>query len=64
MRSAVTACATLRHSSHKYNIHVTTLYRRVNGIVAMGSRPGPTPALSSMEDRLAHYRRTGFNCLV
>ena len=58
MRSAVTACAngtTLRHSACKYNVPVTTLYRRVNGIVAMGSRPGPTPVLSSMEDRLAHY---------
>ena len=58
MRSAVTACAngaTLRHSARKYNVPVTTLYRRVNGIVAMGSRPGPAPVLSSMEDRLAHY---------
>ena len=58
MRSAVTACAngaTLRDSARKYNIPVTTLYRRVNGIVAMGSRPGPAPILSSMEDRLAHY---------
>ena len=58
MRSAVIACAngaTLRDSARKYNVPVTTLYRRVNGMVAMGSRPGPAPVLSSMEDRLAHY---------
>ena len=58
MRSAVTACAngtTLRDSARKYNVPVTTLHRRVNGIVAMGSRPGPAPVLSSMEDRLAQY---------
>ena len=36
-------------------VPVITLYRRVNGIVAMGSRPGPAPVLSLMEDRLAHY---------
>ena len=58
MHSAVIACgngATLRDSAHKYNVPVTTLYRRVNGIVAVGSRPGPSPVLSLMEDRLAHY---------
>ena len=58
MHSAVTACAngtTLRDSARKYNVPVTTLHRRVNGIVAMGSRPGPAPVLSSMEDRLAQY---------
>ena len=55
MRSAVTACAngaTLRHSARKYNVPVTTLYRRVNGIVAMGSRPGPAPVLSSVAGTL------------
>ena len=58
MHSAVTACAksaTLRDFAHKYNVPMTTLHRRVNEIVAMGSRPGPAPALSSMEDRLAQY---------
>ena len=58
MCSAVIACgsgATLRDSTRKYNVPLTTLYKRVNGMVAMGSRPSPAPVLSSMEDRLAHY---------
>ena len=58
MRSVVIACAngaTLRESARKYKVPVTTLYKRVNGMVAMGSRPGPAPVLSSIEYWLAHY---------
>ena len=49
MLSAVTA------SAGKYNAPLTSLYRKVNGIVKMGCRPGPSPILSSAEDRLAQY---------
>ena len=58
MSSALTACtngASLRDSARKFNVPVTSLHRRVNGAVAMGSRPGPEPVLSSMEGRLAGY---------
>ena len=58
MRSAVLACAhgaTLRDSACKYNIPVATLYRRVRGLVGIGSKPGPDPILSSAEERLANY---------
>ena len=39
----------LRASACKYNIPVATLYRRVHvsGVIAMGSRPGLDPVLSS-----------------
>ena len=58
MLSAVVACAngaSLRDSARKYNIPVATLYRRVSGVIAMESRPGLDPVLSSGEDRLANY---------
>ena len=54
----VAACAegaSIRESARKYNVPVTTLYRRVKGLVEMGSRPGPDPVLSSAEDRLSSY---------
>ena len=49
MRSAVAACAegaSIRESARKHNVPVTTLYRRVKGLVEMGSRPGLDPVLS------------------
>ena len=41
--------------ARKCNILVATPYRRVSGVIAMGSRPGPDSVLSSPEDRLANY---------
>ena len=59
MSSAVSFCAqggSIREASRKYNVPVTTLYRRTSGAVMLGCRPGPNPVLTvNAEERLVNY---------
>ena len=46
----------LREASRLYNVPVETLRRRVQGLVEVGCKPGPSTVLSDEEeDRLANY---------
>ena len=59
MTSAVKFCAEgggLREAAAKFNVPVSTLHRRVHGLVEVVCRPGPPPVLSAMvEKRLVSY---------
>jgi len=59
MTSAVRFCSEgggLREAAVKFNVPLSTLHRRVHGVVDINCRPGPPPVLSTMvEERLASY---------